>query len=461
MSEPKLDLFRVPDIDYNYQNYRISTYSPIGTGITPLEFIVGGLEDFVDLTRSYFTIQLTLETATGKPIKADADDQSDANQVFFVYPVNNFAHSLVKQLNVRLNGMLLSPQTDTYAYKAYIETLLNYTKQEGATLLAPQGWVNQINVPAKIASTNEGTDDKPNTTGWAWNATPVNAIKTFAKKFHEKAEVSLVLRPAMELFHAPRLLIPQVEMKFQFSFHSQDFFLFGTKMTGKQAIVLKPSNLKMEFHCCRVGLNPSVRQDLLTQRLTNNTMTPMVRSELRSYTFAGDTTRFQQDKIFSGRVPDRVIVGLVESTAFNGSLQMYPFAFQKFGVTRIRQVISGEEYPYSEALELNGTDGAKDLVGYFHLLQASGAVANSREFMITPEDWGYNNNCNLFMWCNVPSGNADGPRMNPRQAGDLRIDIDFNTAPGKNITVLVWGEFEAILQIDPKGAGEYNIREFG
>lgn len=459
MSDPKLDLFTLPDIDYNYQNYRISTYSPIGTGITPLEFIIGGLEDFVDLTRSFFTIQLTLETASGKPIKADADDQSDGNQVFFVYPVNNFAHSLIKQLNVRLNGMLLSPQTDTYAYKAYIETLLNYTKQDGATLLAPQGWVNQINVPAKIASTSEVNDDKPNTAGWAFDAT-ANAIKTFAKKFHEKAEVSMVLRPAMELFHAPRLLIPQVEMKFQFSFHSQDFFLFGTKMANKQEIVLKPSNLKMEFHCCRVGLNPSVRQNLLTQRLTRNTMTPMVRSEIRSYTFAGDTTRFQQDKIFAGRVPDRVIVGLVESTAFNGSLQMYPFAFQKFGVTRIRQVISGEGYP-SEALELNGTDSAKDLVGYFHLLQASGAVANSRELMITPEDWGYNKTCNLYMWCNVPSGNADSSSMNPRQAGDLRIDIDFNAAPGKNITVLVWGEFEAVLQIDPKGAGEYNIREFG
>ena len=413
----------------------------------------------MDLTRSYFTIQLVLETTDGKPIVADKNDVSDANEVIFVYPVNNFAHTLIKQMNVRLNGMLLSPQTDTYAYKAYIETLLNYTKQEGATLLAPQGWVNQVNVPAKLASTNEADDDKPTTANWLYNS-PANAIKTFAKKFHNKTEVSLVFRPAMELFYAPRLLIPQVEMKFQFSFHSQDFFLFGTKMTNKKEIVLKSSNLKMEFHCCRVGLNPSVRQNLLTQRLTRNTMTPMVRSEIRSYTFAGDTTRFQQDKIFAGRIPDRVVVGLVESTAFNGSLQMYPFAFQKFGVTRIRQVISGEGYP-SEALELNGTDSAKDLVGYFHLLQASGAVANSRELMITPEDWGYNKTCNLYMWCNVPSGNADGPRMNPRQAGDLRIDIDFTAAPGKNITVLVWGEFEATLQIDPKGAGEYNIREFG
>lgn len=138
MSNPKLDLFRVPDTHLNYQNYHITTYSPIRTGITPLEFIVRGLEDFVDLTRSYFTIKLILETSDNKPVKVDDDSPSDANKVQFVYPVNNFAHSLIKQLNVRLNAMLLSPQTDTYAYKAYLDTLLNYTKQE-ATLLAPQG----------------------------------------------------------------------------------------------------------------------------------------------------------------------------------------------------------------------------------------------------------------------------------------------------------------------------------
>ena len=35
---------------------------------------------------------------------------------------NNLAHTLFKQINVRLNGTLISPQTDTYHLKAYIET---------------------------------------------------------------------------------------------------------------------------------------------------------------------------------------------------------------------------------------------------------------------------------------------------------------------------------------------------
>ena len=36
------------------------------------------------------------------------------------------------------NGVLISPQTDTYAYKAYIETLLNYNREETESILRVQ-----------------------------------------------------------------------------------------------------------------------------------------------------------------------------------------------------------------------------------------------------------------------------------------------------------------------------------
>ena len=39
----------------------------------------------------------------------------------------------------------MTEESNTYHYKAYMETLLNYNR-EGATKLAPQRWVNQLNV---------------------------------------------------------------------------------------------------------------------------------------------------------------------------------------------------------------------------------------------------------------------------------------------------------------------------
>ena len=43
-----------------------------------------------------------------------------------VDPVNNFLHSLFSQVDVTLNGTLITSSMNTYAYRAYLETLLSY-----------------------------------------------------------------------------------------------------------------------------------------------------------------------------------------------------------------------------------------------------------------------------------------------------------------------------------------------
>jgi hypothetical protein len=43
-----------------------------------------------------------------------------------VGPVNNFLHSLFSQVDVSLNGVLITNSSNTYGYRAYIENLLSY-----------------------------------------------------------------------------------------------------------------------------------------------------------------------------------------------------------------------------------------------------------------------------------------------------------------------------------------------
>ena len=44
---------------------------------------------------------------------------------------------------------------------------------------------------------------------------------------------------------------------------------------------------------------------------------------------------------------------------------------------------------------------------------------------------------------NMPSGDADGPKLNPKQTGNLHLEIQFRAALNANITILVWDEFKA------------------
>ena len=92
-----------------------------------MDFQVDPQEDYVDLSRSFFEVELALRLING-------DNVVEATRLWLT---NDLAHTLFKQISVRLNGTLISPQIDTYHYKAYLETLLNYNRDDGETVLKP------------------------------------------------------------------------------------------------------------------------------------------------------------------------------------------------------------------------------------------------------------------------------------------------------------------------------------
>jgi hypothetical protein len=51
--------------------------------------------------------------------RGDGADMSGGNSTST--PVNNILHSLFTEINVSLNGKVVTPGTDTYPYKAYFE----------------------------------------------------------------------------------------------------------------------------------------------------------------------------------------------------------------------------------------------------------------------------------------------------------------------------------------------------
>ena len=96
-----LDIFSVPSTDYDLQGYRMVPYHKLSSSITPMKFSVQQLEDYVDLNRSYFVIDLRLYSSSQNGIVADANAASDANNTRFVYAVNNLAHTIFKSSQVK------------------------------------------------------------------------------------------------------------------------------------------------------------------------------------------------------------------------------------------------------------------------------------------------------------------------------------------------------------------------
>ena len=65
---------------------------------------------------------------------------ADLDPAAVLGPVYNWLHSLFSQVDVCTNGLLVTPSPNTYAYRAYIETLLSYGTEARKSQMLSQLW---------------------------------------------------------------------------------------------------------------------------------------------------------------------------------------------------------------------------------------------------------------------------------------------------------------------------------
>ena len=445
IKNPMLNLFSVPPTDISMSSYRMVPISPFTTGINPVDFQIDPQEDYMDLSRSYFQLEWTLKKSDGN--NAVATDKT--------YLVNNIAHSLFKQISVRLNGTLISPQTYTYHYKAYIETLLNFDRDDGETILKPQGWFNAINVPDTFQA-NELDQTKAEFKALDEEKQHVVKILQLENaKYAGKARI-LTFVPHIEVFQLSKLLIPRVKIGIQMYFNSPS--LWYMKYAGAIAYRLNVEDIKIKLFLCQVRLDASIYRELMISMDRGDRVVsyPAVRSEIRTYNIMQNERHFEINNPFQNRLPNMVVIDLVDSLDFNEDAGKYPFSFKDYKLISIQQTVNGEVYPY-RPLELDHANDSKDMRGYRQFLQATGSFCKSRGNMVRADNWGYGKNCTLFVYENAANGCLNSPIMKPQQTGEVRLIFDFGADQGANLTAIIYGEFENAMEINSNKTVQYDV----
>ena len=82
-------------------------------------------------------------------------------------------------------------------------------------------------------------------------------------------------------------------------------------LTDKKFPAIHSEDIKVTLLMRKVTLNASVYVRLQKERQIARY--PVVRSEIRTFSFDGRTNQWEQDNVFVGRFPDRVMVGLLLS----------------------------------------------------------------------------------------------------------------------------------------------------
>ena len=443
---PSVDLFKVPPTDFSIVNRRKVPVHPFTTGITPVDFQIEPNTEYLDLSQSEFELELKLKKADGTALTAEA-----ASSLFLT---NNFAHSLFKQISVRFNNTLISPQTDTYAYKAFMDTLLNFDRDDGETILTPQGWTNGLNPPLGPLTANQL--DVTHADHLALPESERFALKRMREEYGKYVDKTHVLRfkPMIEVFHLSKLLVPGVQMGIQLFFNTPNFFTIQYR--GADVMRLHVDDIKIKLLLCQVELNQDLYRSLAQSMTRQIVSYPTVRSEVRTYNLAATERLKEINNPFQNRTPNLILVGLVDSAAFNGDVTKNPFAFQKFNLQSIKQLVKGEEYPY-ETLELAHDSDQLDMRGYHRFLEATGCLRKNKGNMVTRKEWGRGRSCTLFAFDNAANGSLHSPVLNPKLSGELQLMLQFGADPGTPITVIVYGEFENLLEVDSNKAVLYNV----
>jgi hypothetical protein len=115
-SKSELDLFSVPPTQTSIENGVLVEYHPISslTDGAPIEFDVSSSgDDYIDFVNSHLYVRAQIMRANGNNLE-DADKSG---------PISNILHSLFTQVDVILNGTLITNSTNAYPYRSYIELM--------------------------------------------------------------------------------------------------------------------------------------------------------------------------------------------------------------------------------------------------------------------------------------------------------------------------------------------------
>ena len=125
----QLDLFSVPPSQTSLDDGSFTEYYSVSvlTSTGPIEFTISAENSYyVDLANTFLYVRVSVATADGTNLEAGVE----------ISPECNFLHTMWSQIDVYLNGSLVTQSNNNYPYRAYIENLLSFSHDAKSSQLS-------------------------------------------------------------------------------------------------------------------------------------------------------------------------------------------------------------------------------------------------------------------------------------------------------------------------------------
>ena len=420
-TKSELDLFSMPPTQVSLEKGHWIDHQPVSsvTDSGPITFLSPGTEDYVDLSKTILVVRAKVTKADGTNL--DADEK--------VGVVNNFLHSLFKQVDVYLKEKQVTQAMGTYSYRSYLETLLNY---------GPSAKESQLTA-ALFYKDTAGKMDVADPTLAVANA---NAGLKARYAFSKTSGVIELAGPVFcDVFFTERLLLSFVDLKVVLNRNGHEFCLMASEGDADYRVKLTEAYLKIR----KVKVNPSITMAHEIALKKGPAIYPIRRVECKSFIIPAGNPSLMKDNVFSGLVPKTFVFGLVESEAFNGAYKKNPYNFQHFNMSSVGLSVNGEAMPF-KPLQLSFGANSRFIEAFSTLFSGTGKMYLNNGNDISRDEFANGNA--IFAFDLTADMCGSSPHFNTVQRGNLAVDIKFSVAPTTAVSLVCYGEFENLIQID-------------
>ena len=287
----ELDLFAVPPTQTSIEEGRWVEHQPLTSLDSggPIEFILPGTGDaYIDLANTYLLVRAKVVRGVGTDL---ADDTP-------VAPVNNWLHSLFSQVDVYLNHTLVTPSSNTYPFRAYVDTLLSYGAEAKNTQLTSQLWYKDT------------AGHMDSTTAAGGNTGLVDRRRHIA----ESRVVEMMGRLHVDLFLQDRFLLNGVSVKVRLV-RSKDAF---SLMAGGQNPDYNVQIVEAVLFARKAVLRPTVQMAHIKALEKGTAKYPLRPVDCKVYSIPQGAMSHTHENVFLGTLPKRLILWCIDNDAYNG-----------------------------------------------------------------------------------------------------------------------------------------------
>jgi hypothetical protein len=251
-------------------------------------------------------------------------------------------------------------------------------------------------------------------------------------------EIDMIGRIHADIFFQERYMLNEVNVKIKLIKNPDAFCLMATG--GQQfKIVVTAATLLTR----KVKISPSVFLAHAKTLESGTAKYPIKRVVCKTFTIPAGYLDVSNEKLFSGQLPVRLIVGLVDNRAYNGDRERNPFNFQHFSLTEIGIYLDGQLHGL-KPLKLDYAAG-RYVTAYAGLFGGTNKINRDEGNGVSRFD--YANGYALYAYDLSPDL-GENDHVNLTRQGTVRLDLKFGTALAHTVTVITYAEFENLIEID-------------